>query len=108
MVRLAELVAGRRRKRTRKHESETVRRGRLLQVLQGSSEGEERGSCAATEDAGEDKERKRGARECDEAMMEATEARRGYTKAAAWDEGNMIQAMARLKNPTIAWRYGDG
>ena len=108
VVRLAELVAGRRRKRTRKHESETVRRGRLLQVFQGSSEGEERGSCAATEDAGEDKERKRGARECDEAMMEATEARRGYTKAAAWDEGNMIQAMARLKNPTIAWRYGDG
>ena len=23
---------------------------------------------------------------------------------AAWDEGNMIQAMARMKNPTIAWR----
>ena len=27
---------------------------------------------------------------------------------AAWDEGNMIQAMARMKNPTIAWRFGDG
>ena len=37
-----------------------------------------------------------------------TESRRGYTVGAAWDEGNMIQAMARLKNPTIAWRYGDG
>jgi hypothetical protein len=40
--------------------------------------------------------------------MEATEARRGYARVAAWDEGNLIQAMARLKNPTIAWRYGDG
>ena len=37
-----------------------------------------------------------------------TESRRGYTVGAAWDEGNMIQAMARLKNPTIMWRYGDG
>ena len=52
--------------------------------------------------------RRRGARECDEALMEATEARRGYARVAAWDEGNLIQAMARLKNPTIAWRYGDG
>ena len=41
--------------------------------------------------------------------MEATEARRGYARVAAWDEGNLIQAMARLKNPTIVlWRYGDG
>ena len=30
--------------------------------------------------------------------MEATEARRGYARVAAWDEGNLIQAMARLKN----------
>ena len=52
--------------------------------------------------------RRRGARECEEALMEATEARRGYARVAAWDEGNLIQAMARLKNPTIAWRYGDG
>ena len=52
--------------------------------------------------------RRRGARECEEALMEAAEARRGYTRVAAWDEGNMIQAMARLKNPTIVWRYGDG
>ena len=50
--------------------------------------------------------RRRGARECEEALMEATEARRGYARVAAWDEGNLIQAMARLKNPTIAWRYG--
>jgi hypothetical protein len=27
--------------------------------------------------------------------MEATEARRGYARVAAWDEGNLIQAMAR-------------
>jgi hypothetical protein len=46
--------------------------------------------------------RRRGARECEEALMEATEARRGYARVAAWDEGNLIQAMARLKNPTIA------
>ena len=31
--------------------------------------------------------RRRGARECDEALMEATEARRGYARVAAWDEG---------------------
>ena len=49
--------------------------------------------------------RRRGARECDEALMEATEARRGYARVAAWGEGNLIQAMARLKNPTIAWRW---
>ena len=45
--------------------------------------------------------------------MEATEARRrGYARVAAWDEGNADSsdglAMARLKNPTTAWRYGDG
>ena len=44
--------------------------------------------------------------------MEAAEARRGdiYESGSVgwWDEGNLIQAMARLKNPTIAWRYGDG
>ena len=51
--------------------------------------------------------RRRGARECEEALMEAAEARRGYTRVAAWDEGNLIQAMARLKNPTIAWRKRD-
>ena len=35
-------------------------------------------------------------------------SRRGYAPTAAWDEGNMIQAMAGMKNPTIAWRFGDG
>ena len=44
----------------------------------------------------------------EDAMMEDTTSRRGYAPTAAWDEGNMIQAMARMKNPTIAWRFGDG
>ena len=35
-------------------------------------------------------------RQCDERMMEVREARRGYVQGSAWDEGNMIQAMARL------------
>ena len=33
-------------------------------------------------------------RQCDERMMEVREARRGYVQGSAWDEGNMIQAMA--------------
>ena len=40
-------------------------------------------------------------RQCDERMMEVREARRGYVQGSAWDESNMIQAMARLRNPTI-------
>ena len=52
--------------------------------------------------------RRRNMRECEDAMMEDTASRRGYAPTAAWDEGNMIQAMARMKNPTIAWRFGDG
>ena len=47
-------------------------------------------------------------REYEDAMMKDTASRRGYAPTAAWDEGNMIQAMARMKNPTIAWRFGDG
>ena len=53
-------------------------------------------------------ERGRVMRWCEEVEAGKTERRRGYACGAAWDEGNMIQAMARLKNPTIAWRYGDG
>ena len=53
-------------------------------------------------------ERGRVIRWCEEMEAGKTERRRGYVCGAAWDEGNMIQAMARLKNPTIAWRYGDG
>ena len=59
-------------------------------------------------DSGENEVRRRNMRECEDAMMEDTASRRGYAPTAAWDEGNMIQAMARMKNPTIAWRFGDG
>ena len=47
-------------------------------------------------------------RQYEERRVVVTESRRGYTAGAAWDEGNMIQAMVRLKKPTIAWRIGDG
>ena len=40
-----------------------------------------------------------------ERRAETRESRRGYVVGAAWDEGNMIQAMARLKNPTIRNYY---
>ena len=68
----------------------------------------DRDTDAATVDSGENEVRRRIMRECEHAMMENTASRRGYAPTAAWDEGNMIQAMARMKNPTIAWRFGDG
>ena len=58
--------------------------------------------------SGEEEERQRVVRKQDERKVGVAESRRGYVRGAVWDEGNMIQAMARLKNPTIAWRYGDG
>ena len=58
-------------------------------------------------DSLEDEERRRGVWEVEAMAVEYTEARRGYTLAAAWDEGAMIQAMARMDNPTLRWRYGD-
>ena len=58
--------------------------------------------------SGEGEDRRDTMRRQEERRAETTERRRGYAVGAAWDEGNMIQAMARLKNPTIAWRYGDG
>ena len=62
----------------------------------------------ATVDSGEREERRRGVWECEADIMERAEARRGYTVAAAWDEGAMIQLMTRMRNPTLQWRYGDG
>ena len=62
----------------------------------------------ATVDSDEREERRRGVWECEADIMERAEARRGYTVAAAWDEGAMIQLMARMSNPTLQWRYGDG
>ena len=58
--------------------------------------------------SGEEGDRRDTIRRQETRRAETTESRRGYAVGAAWDEGNMIQAMARLKNPTIAWRYGDG
>jgi hypothetical protein len=55
--------------------------------------------------------RRRGARECEEALMEATEAKRGYAtcESGSVGLGYLIQAMARLKNPTddrvAIWRW---
>ena len=65
-------------------------------------------SDGATVDSVEDEMRRRGAWELEAAVVEAMAARRGYTTRAAWDEGAMIQAMARMDNPTLRWRYGDG
>jgi hypothetical protein len=80
-----------------------------IRVVTSDGQTDEEGrTVRGTVDDEEGEMRRRGARECEEALMEATEARRGYARVAAWDEGNLIQAMARLKNPTIAWRYGDG
>ena len=62
----------------------------------------------ATVDSGEEEDRRRGVWECEADIVEAAEARRGYSVAAAWDEGAMIQMMARMRNPTMRWRYGDG
>ena len=75
---------------------------------QGPESDSDRDTDAATADSGENEVRRRNMRECEDAMMEDTASRRGYAPTAAWDEGNMIQAMARMKNPTIAWRFGDG
>ena len=76
--------------------------------------GEERGSEVGrsnTDEAGidsaEESERMRGVWELEAAAVESTTARRGYTIPAAWDEGTLIQAMARLDDPTLRWRYGD-
>ena len=62
----------------------------------------------ATVDSEEDEVRRRGAWELEAAAVESMGARRGYAAGAAWDEGAMIQAMARMDNPTLRWRYGGG
>ena len=49
-------------------------------------------------------------REYEDAMMKDTASRRGYAPTAAWDEGNMIQAMARYdkSDDCMAVPFGDG
>ena len=104
-VRLAEVVAGRRRKRARCAGGISTTGGASqAQTCVESVSGLKR--VAASEEGEE--QRLQVIRQCDERMMEVREARRGYVQGSAWDEGNMIQAMARLRNPTIVWRYGDG
>ena len=117
VIRLAEVVACRRRKQAKRVGKErravTSVDGVLVTTFgvvtsDGQDLEDSSNTTRGTVDDEEGDMRRRGARECEEALMEATEARRGYARVAAWDEGNLIQAMARLKNPTIAWRYGDG
>ena len=64
------------------------------------------GTDGVTVDSAEDEERRRGVWVLEAAIAETTALRRGYTRPAAWDEGAMIQAMARMDNPTLRWRYG--
>ena len=66
------------------------------------------GTDGVTVDSVEDEERRRGVWVLEAAIAETTALRRGYTRPAAWDEGAMIQAMARMDNPTLRWRYGGG
>ena len=116
VIRLAEVVACRRRKQAKRVSEERrvvmsdgAQLVTTLRVITGDRQSNEDRSDTdrGTVDDEEGDMRRRGARECEEALMEAAEARRGYTRVAAWDEGNLIQAMARLKNPTIAWRKRD-
>ena len=119
VIRLADVVAGRRRTRKQRVaemppfcEAATgphvYRSGnRVLQAGETTFGGES--SRQATSGwSGDEEGRWQVIRQYEESRVVATESRRGYTAGAAWDEGNMIQAMARLKNPTIAWRFGDG
>ena len=119
VIRLADVVAGRRRTRKQRVAemppfieaatgSHVHRSGnRVLQTGETTFEGES--SRQATSGwSGDEEGRWQVIRQYEERRVVATESRRGYTAGAAWDEGNMIQAMARLKNPTIAGRIGDG
>ena len=120
VIRLADVVAGRRR--TDKRCRRACRNSRQVVCIGGryrlqvtdSNDAEGQGvvavsSVGATSGlSGEEGDRRDTIRRQETRRAETTESRRGYAVGAAWDEGNMIQAMARLKNPTIAWRYGDG
>ena len=125
MIRLAEVVAGRRRTVKRGRRAECIRhrlkvaveyvggccRLKLSELDNFNEGGIECGSSSTGAESGlsgEEGDRQWIVRRQEEKRVAVAESRRGYTIGAAWDEGNMIQAMARLKNPTIAWRYGDG
>ena len=123
VLRLADVVAGRRRTEKcsrraacgklrlqvvviggscRLQTCETDKSGERVLECGDSSAGAERGL------SGEEMDRQQVVRRQEEKRAAMVESRRGYAIGAAWDEGNMIQAMAKLKNPAIAWRYGDG
>ena len=111
VVRLAEVVAGRRRTEKRRCTIPHAAADGATRNVFGYTEG--RKTAASSEQAtggwSEDEEgRQLVMRQYETRRQVVTEPRRGYAVGAAWDEGNMIQAMARLKNPTITWRYGDG
>ena len=123
VIRLAVVVAGRRStvKRSRKGERGRLRLqvvvidgGCRLQTCETDKPGEgvldkwDSSDGAESGLSGEEIDRQQVVRRQDEKRVAIMESRRGYAIGAAWDEGNMIQAMARLKNPAIAWRYGDG
>ena len=97
-----------------------VTRGKSVQWVGGrwhiEDEGGERGSNGGSEgastdgvtiDSAEEEERRQGVWVLEAVIAETTALRRGYTMSAAWDEGAMIQAMSRMDNPTLRWRYGD-
>ena len=93
VIRLAEVVAGRRRKQAKRAASEEQRvvtsvDGMLVTTLgvvisDGKDFEDSSNTTRGTVDDEEGDIRRRGARECDEALMEATEARRGYARVAA-------------------------
>ena len=98
-----------------------VTRGKSVQWIGGrghiEDEGGERGNSGVsggastdgvTIDSAEEEERRRCVWVLEAVIAETTALRRGYTMPAAWDEGAMIQAMARMDNPTLRWRYGGG
>ena len=119
VVRLAEVVDGVRGQPENVRDG--VSRGRSVRWVGGrwhiEDEGGERwnseesggaGTDGVTVDSDENEERRRGVWVLEAAIAETTALRRGYTRPAAWDEGAMIQAMARMDNPTLSWRYGGG
>ena len=111
VVRLAEVVAGKRRTEKRRRTTPHAAADVATRNVFGYKEGRKTAASSeqATSGQSEDEEgRQQVVRQYETRRQVVTESRRGYAVGAAWDEGNMIQAMARLKNPTITWRYGDG
>ena len=106
VVKLAEVMAGGRRTEKRRRSSAHAAAAVATRNAFGYTEGGKSVASSEQTNSGwsEDEEgRQMVIREYATRRQVVTESRRGYTVGAAWDEGNMIQAMARLKNPTITW-----